>query len=281
MKLVTGNTVETNVEAVDDRAYNAGIVGIEDYVFNVGRKFDHEIINNNTIRIYDGEGVIQGSHFITPYGAYDDVNIDTGTTGYNRIDLICVKYSKLQNTELAEFAVIKGVETTGMPQVPDVITGNILQGASEHNMALKKVTLQGTNILSIDDEFKTVKSMTEKPKLLWSGAEPMTANCTITLAEKVSEQKTGIELVFAPYKDGKIQALDWWHSFVSKGFVAQHPFQGSSFFMAYGSFDEVSKKFLRIDDSKIMGDDHNVNKGTRSGITFDNTRYVLAEVWGV
>ena len=281
MKLVTGNTVETNVEAVDDRTYNAGVVGTGDYVFDVGRKFQHEIINNNTIRIYDGNGVVQGSHFITPYGDYDDVNIETGTTGYNRIDLICVKYSKLQNAELAEFAVIKGVETTGTPQAPDVTTGNILQGASEHNMILKKVTLQGTNISSISDEFSLVKSIKAEPKLLWSGAKYMTASHTITLAEKVSEQKSGIELVFAPYKDGKIQSLDWSHGFVSKGFVENHPYDGSGFLMTYGNFDEVCKKFLRITDTAITGDDYNINTGTRSGITFDNSRYVLAEVWGV
>lgn len=282
IKLVTGNTIDTNVEAADDRAFNAGIVGIGDYVLDVGRKFGHEIINNNIIRILDGEGVMQGAHFRIEHGKYDDVMIDSGTSGYNRIDLICAKYTKFQNAETVEFDVVKGIETVGVPLEPEITIGNILNGDPKHYMPLKKVVLQGTNI-TIEDAFVKAFSFERinNKKLLWSGAYYMNSSQNISLSEKISEQATGIELVFAPYVDGSMLRRNFEHFFISKSFVQNHEGHSSAFSMVFDQFRSICQKYLYIWDDHIIGVDYNTAKGTSNGVTYDNSSFVLAEIYGV
>lgn len=178
MKLVTGNTLETSVEASDDRALHAGIVGTGDYVFRVGRRFAHQIIGNGTVRIFDGEGIMQGAHFIIPHGKYDDVEINSCVEGYKRIDLICAKYYKYQNAETVELVVVKGLESVGTPEVPEITVGSILEDTPEHNMPLKRVTVQGSTIIGIEDVFEEIPTISELhdpswiPLNLLNGATP-------------------------------------------------------------------------------------------------------------
>ena len=173
IKLVTGNTLETNVEASDDRALHAGIVGTGDYVFRVGQRFAHQVIGNRTVRIFDGEGIMQGAHFIIPYGKYDDIEIDSSIEGYKRIDLICARYYKYQNSETVELVVVKGLEVSGSPEVPEVTVGSILEDTPEHNMPLKKVTVQGSAIVSVEDVFAEIPTISELHDPSWIPLELM------------------------------------------------------------------------------------------------------------
>lgn len=195
MKLVTGNTLETSVEASDDRALYAGIVGTGDYVFKVGQRFAHQIAGYGTVRILDGEGIMQGAHFIIPNGKYDDIEIDACVEGFKRIDLICARYRKFQNMETVELVVVKGVETARTPQVPEVSVGSILEDTSEHNMPLKKVTVQGSAIIGIENVFEEIPSISELRETDWiplnliNGAKIATINGQTSVAEYKKEGK--------------------------------------------------------------------------------------------
>ena len=120
-------------------------------------------------------------------------------------------------------------------------------------------------------------------KLLWSGGYYMTATHTITLSEKVSQQPSGIVLVFSRYSGGTAQNYHWNEFFVSKEWVRRHPGTGHSFMMTNdGLFSLMASKYLYIHDDKIGGNDVNGESGTgTSGIIYNNAAFVLRYVIGV
>lgn len=119
-------------------------------------------------------------------------------------------------------------------------------------------------------------------KILWSGGYYMTASHTITLAEKVSQQPSGIVLVFSRFSGGEAQNYHFNSFFISKEWVRLHGGSGCSFMMTNdGLFTIMATKYLYIHDDKIGGNDVNNQTGTGSGITFNNAAFVLRYVLGV
>ena len=120
-------------------------------------------------------------------------------------------------------------------------------------------------------------------KVLWSGGYYMTASHVITLSEKVSQQPSGIVLVFSRYSGGEAQNYHWNEFFVSKEWVRRHPGTGHTFLMTNdGIFSIMASKYLYIHDDKIGGNDVNGESGTgTSGITYNNAGFVLRYVIGV
>lgn len=120
-------------------------------------------------------------------------------------------------------------------------------------------------------------------KVLWTGGYYMTASHVINLSEKVSQQPSGIVLVFSRYSGGEAQNYHWNEFFVSKEWVRRHPGTGHSFMMTNdGLFSLMASKYLYIHDDKIGGNDVNSQSGTgTSGITYNNAGFVLRYVIGV
>jgi len=120
-------------------------------------------------------------------------------------------------------------------------------------------------------------------KVLWSGGYYMTGSHTINLSEKISQQPSGIVLVFSRYSGGEAQNYHWNEFFVSKEWVRRHPGTGHSFMMTNdGLFGIMASKYLYIHDDKIGGNDVNGQSGTgASGIIYNNAGFVLRYVLGV
>lgn len=118
--------------------------------------------------------------------------------------------------------------------------------------------------------------------VLWSGGYYMTSGHTITLAEKVSAQRSGISLVFSEYVDGEAKNTTFTSFFVSKRMVANHSGCGHCFQMCTSNLAYFATKYLYIKDDSITGHDNNSLTGTAaSGITYTNNRFVLRYVIGV
>lgn len=118
--------------------------------------------------------------------------------------------------------------------------------------------------------------------VLWSGGYYMTAGHTVELAEKVSEQPSGISLVFSEYYDGEAKNQTFVSFFVSKRLVANHGGCGHSFMMTTSNLAYFATKYLYIHDTKIVGHNNNSLTGTAtSGIKYTNNRFVLRYVIGV
>jgi hypothetical protein len=145
MNIVTGYTGTPHVTANEAQALNQGIFGPENYVLDVGQKFSATLVDANNITIEDGEGVLQGVQFRIAPGETENVSIDSGTTGYNRIDLICARYTKDAQTgvEAVNLVVIKGTPTSSAPTEPSYNSGDVLMGDSPVDFPLYKVTLTG------------------------------------------------------------------------------------------------------------------------------------------
>lgn len=118
--------------------------------------------------------------------------------------------------------------------------------------------------------------------VLWSGGYYMTSGHTITLAEKVSAQRSGISLVFSEYVDGEAKNTTFTSFFVSKRMVANHSGCGHCFQMCTSNLAYFATKYLYIKDDSITGHDNNSLTGTASsGIAYTNNRFVLRYVIGV
>ena len=156
--LVTGYAGYAHIKSEDDGAFNAAFFGTGQYITETGNQFAGSIIDNNTVRILDGDGLMYGRHFRIKPNTYEDVTITTGTAGKNRIDLICMTYKKnaSDGTETAYLQVIKGTEAEGTPEVPEYTDGNILEGAEFNQMPLYKVNIAGVVLSDIIPVFDTI-----------------------------------------------------------------------------------------------------------------------------
>ena len=115
IKIVTGKTEENHITSEDDRYKHAAIFGRYSSILDVGEHLSPSIVSATTIRIASGDIMLGGTHGRIPFGSYEDVEIVTGTTGYNRMDAIVVAYKKFGGIESMAIEVVKGEPTTGTP----------------------------------------------------------------------------------------------------------------------------------------------------------------------
>lgn len=120
-------------------------------------------------------------------------------------------------------------------------------------------------------------------KILWTGNYYMKADQTATLSEKVSEQPSGIVLVFSRYVDGVGQNYGFNSFFIPKVMVSEHNGKGHVFTMNSGAtLGIIGAKYLYISDDKIVGHaDNNASGTASSGITYNNAGFVLRYIIGV
>lgn len=113
-------------------------------------------------------------------------------------------------------------------------------------------------------------------KVLWSGIQYMTADHTITLSEPISQQTSGIVLIFSAYDNGA-KPYNFHCFFVPKQFVSLY--NGRGMYFSLVDFDPANdaRKYLYITDTTIQG---NANNG---GVHYNlnNSKFVLREVIGV
>lgn len=161
IKIVTAKKGEPHITSADDGALNQGTFGTDDYVLNVGEKFRAELVSNNEIKIYDGEGMMQGRHWRIEPGTYESLTIDNGSQGKKRKDMIVSRYTKDSGSgvENVELVVLKGTETEGNATAPIPVNGDIRNGDLSHEMVLYTVTLDGLNVTAVDPGFYIIMNM--------------------------------------------------------------------------------------------------------------------------
>lgn len=163
MELITGVSATDHIDSQDDADFQKAITGPDNYVLNIGRKMEAELLSNNVVRVHDGSLIHQGRHVIIPEGESEEVIIEYGTQGEKRIDLIVSVYSKdtTSGIETEFLKSIKGTPSVDSPAIPSHIDGNIRAGDIYSEFPLYKVTLDGINIVSIDPLYEVLTSMAE------------------------------------------------------------------------------------------------------------------------
>ena len=116
-------------------------------VLDKGEKFAAAVLDNNTIRIKDGDLLMQGRHVRQKPGEYTDVTLENGEFGKKRIDLIVLRYSieTTSGVESAALTVIKGTSDASSPAAPAYHTGSIEEGDTV-DMPLYSVALDGLSV---------------------------------------------------------------------------------------------------------------------------------------
>lgn len=153
IKIITGSTGSNHITSDDDRQFNNAIYG-DSYVLPLGEKFKATLVDNNTITISDGDLVLQGCHARINAGTTEDVTIETGAIGVNRIDLIVARYEldSVTGYEDVNLVVIKGEESVN-PVAPAYNTGSLRNGANVVDMPLYKVSITGISIEEVQQLF--------------------------------------------------------------------------------------------------------------------------------
>ncbi len=149
LHLVTGYAGRPHVTAADTASLFEGTIRSGEYVMAVGAKFAASAITSNTVRINDGEMIMQGRQIKLDPGSYADVTIENGTQGMKRHDLIVVRYNRDSElgVETADFVAIKGTPAASSPADPTYKTGNINSGgALQNDVPLYRVPLDGLSV---------------------------------------------------------------------------------------------------------------------------------------
>lgn len=143
MRIVTGYRGEPHVVSDDLQAFNKGAIG--DTILPIGQRLHAEMTGPNNLHIYNGAAIMGGVEFRVEPGTYDDVSIDNGAQGMNRIDLVCARYQKDGSTgvESMTWEVVKGTPSSGTPTAPSYTTGDIIEGATDVYFPMYRVTLAG------------------------------------------------------------------------------------------------------------------------------------------
>lgn len=139
-----GNGAGCTVTAQQDADLFMGIFGDARLILNVGRKMEAAIIDNNTIRIYDGIAVTQGRTLYIQANTYDEFKIETGTQNVTRYDIIGYRIYHNSGKEMCELYVQKDVG------VEEVITEQSLRdGADEAIISMYKIKIEGLMVTEL------------------------------------------------------------------------------------------------------------------------------------
>ena len=151
--LVTGSHGgdDPHVESKHDALMHAAMLGRSGHILktrNWTMKPTAKDANNITIPAWDL--VVEGRQIYI--AAPTDVNIQSGSQGQKRRDLIVARYALNSGTgvETVTLEAIKGVPSSGTPADPGIETGSIIGGAIVSDLPLCRVNLDGITITSID-----------------------------------------------------------------------------------------------------------------------------------
>lgn len=160
VELVTGHANKAHATAEQAAGLNAGILGLDDYVFDVHDKFELTVVSANKVTIGTGELVMQGRH--VSQGTPEDLIVTNGSQGQKRNDLIVCRYTKgSQSVESAKLVVVRGTPTTGTPTDPAVNTTSPLDGGTTYDMPLYRIPLDGITIGTPVALFNVLKPMSD------------------------------------------------------------------------------------------------------------------------
>ena len=147
-KILTGYTGDKNITPAMDAAVYRSIVGVDgDFVLAEGGKLVGSMPSINQFIVMGGMVSLQG-HMIQV--SQETLSVDTCDSGYERIDLVVLRFNHNNDTliDSAALAVIKGTEVPSgsTPATPSHYTGVIDNGAAIVDMPLYKIRHSGSQV---------------------------------------------------------------------------------------------------------------------------------------
>lgn len=150
MQIIDGYRGESHITSTQIAMYNQGVHIADDAILPIGNRFAATKVNNNTVRLQDGLGMIGGIRFFIEPGTTENVTIENGQQNVWRKDLIVARYTRDDETLIEDVIldVLKGTPAANEAEAldPDYETGDILAGADIREMPLWRAVLNGTNL---------------------------------------------------------------------------------------------------------------------------------------
>lgn len=154
--LITGVGTTNHIYPEDIGRLYASVTGDGQYVFDIGQKYKATIVSANNITISDGDMLFNGRFVRTTSSV--SLNIQNGSQGVKRNDLIVMRYTYNQSddTEECNLVVVKGTASES-PQDPAINNVSIIQNPDVADFPLYRVRLNGISLEGVDKLFNIVR----------------------------------------------------------------------------------------------------------------------------
>lgn len=156
--LINGNGYKP-VTAQQDADLYAGIVGLNLQVLNVGQKMAATLVDSNTVRIGDGEALVQGRRIHNDPGMYDDFIIPNGSQGTTHWYII----GYLLHTDSSTGQEVADTFVQQMSSATATITEDVLRdGAAQAYISMYRITQTNVSLTKVEplyDETYSLRNM--------------------------------------------------------------------------------------------------------------------------
>lgn len=218
--LVTGSHGgdDPHVESKHDALMHAAMLGRGGYILktrNWTMKPTAKDANNITIPAWDL--VVEGRQIYI--AAPTDVNIQSGSQGQKRRDLIVARYALNSGTgvETVTLEAIKGKPSAATPADPGIETGSIIGGAIVSDLPLCRVNLDGITITSIDTLVNVMQpledvwdSLTQTQRIRFDRSGTTSANDEMHLSGAILPVSPAIAVISIVWVNkGAFKAQSW------------------------------------------------------------------------
>lgn len=207
--IITGYTGTRHITPALDAEVYRGAFGEGEYVLSPGNKCSGTMPSINQFEILDGLISMQGHQIQV---TQETLAVDTCANGYERIDLVCCRFTHDNGTliDAAQLVVIKGteVQSGNTPTVPSYNTGVIDQGATIVDMPLYQINLAGSTV-TFDRIFQRIFSAEELQPLQISQATVSAIPFSIVDARILKEHEARDGLVQLSNPSAMTGDWDW------------------------------------------------------------------------
>lgn len=163
MKIVSGKTGEPHVTSQQFRQFVEGTAGQESYILTSGENMEPELSTNNLLKIRSGMMAHHGNISCVELGTYDEVTIQNGTQGMQRIDLVVNRYTREEESgiEKNEWVILQGTPHATSPTIPAYTEGNLQDGDLVDDCPVFEVHLNGINVTEIKKRLTILPTIPE------------------------------------------------------------------------------------------------------------------------
>ena len=163
MEIVSGRTGKPHVTSQQFRQFIEGTVGQESCILTSGENLEPELASNNSLKIHSGMLAHHGNISSVKIGTYDAVNLDNGSQGMKRIDLVVCRYTRNAETEVenCNWVVIVGTPVSSNPVAPTYTVGNLQEGDLVDDCPVFEVHYDGINVIEVKKILSVVPNLTE------------------------------------------------------------------------------------------------------------------------
>lgn len=127
-------------------------------------------INDNLVRLSPGVYNLSGYLLGVMQGTTADLAVDSGTAGYNRIDLVVAEFVRNgggAGVDTLQFKIVKGTSTTGTPADPTLTADDVnIEANTTRQEALYRLTITGTTLAAPELMASVVKNLDDKADLV-------------------------------------------------------------------------------------------------------------------